>query len=69
MAGNLPGGRAGHFSSGSSRDGQGRHVTLRRGCVAVGGSAVDMGVAHQLVTSHPGGSPKYPDPGQRGNDL
>jgi len=58
VAGNLPGGRAGHFSSGSSRDGQGRHVTLRRGCVAVGGSAVDMGVAHQLVTSHPRGLPK-----------
>jgi len=37
VAGTLSGGRAGPPSSWSTRDGRGRHVTQRGGCLAVGG--------------------------------
>jgi len=58
VAGTLPGGRAGPPSSWSSRNGWGRHVTRRGGCVAVGGSAVGRGVAPQPWTAHPRGHPQ-----------
>jgi len=37
--------------------------------VAVGGSVAGRGVVSQLWTANPGATPKYPDPGQRRNDL
>jgi len=52
---------------GSSRDGQGRHVTRRGSCLAVGGLTVGRGVAPQLCTAHPRGpSPNIPIQASKG---
>ena len=70
VAGTLPGGPAGPPSSWSSRDGRGRRVTRRGGCVAVGGLRGWKGRGPSAEDSTPpGAAPKYPDPGQQGNDL
>jgi len=69
VAGTLSGGRAGPPSSWSSRDGRGRHVTRRGGCVAVGGfRGWKVRGPSDVDSTPPGAAPKYPDPGQQGND-
>jgi len=70
VAGTQPGGRAGRLSSGvvAGRAGMPRHATrwlcggrVSHSCKRRGPSAVD--------STPPRAVPKYPDPGQQGNDL
>jgi len=70
VGGTLSEGRAGPPSSWSSPDGRGLHVSQRGGCVAVRGFRGWKGRGPSALDSTPPGAPrKYPDLGQRANDL